>query len=290
MSALAKDPSNKTPDAARIQNRIDFLKKRRPNDPQIAKLQAKLGSLPPSDAAPPGTPTYQDITGAANQGIQNSLGYINQQGAFNPGDFNDLQQKGYDTAMDAFNRSMDPQFKQQEADWQQMAAERGWDPTSKAFADAHTMQITDPQNNARQQAMDSAFGQGLNAQQQAWGQAYQQYQMPYQNLQAFSPYYQGQTQFGMQNDQQRFLASQANLDREQQWKVAQLAAAHSGGGKGGGGGLTLADQLALQNNQFYNAMAMSALQGGGGYQPTVGNGFAQGIGAGTGAFIGSALR
>lgn len=37
---------------ARIQARIDFLKKNRPNDPEIKKLQSKLGSTPADPAAP----------------------------------------------------------------------------------------------------------------------------------------------------------------------------------------------------------------------------------------------
>lgn len=36
----------------RIQNRIDFLKKNRPNDPEIKKLQQKLGSSPTAPEAP----------------------------------------------------------------------------------------------------------------------------------------------------------------------------------------------------------------------------------------------
>jgi hypothetical protein len=41
---------------ARIQNRINFLKKNRPNDPEIKQLQKKLGSMPADPSAPEAAP------------------------------------------------------------------------------------------------------------------------------------------------------------------------------------------------------------------------------------------
>lgn len=292
---------------------------------QISKAiaAARKGSAAPTPEtggglnAPNYDQTYNQAIGATgnlfNQiGAQQPFQPPAQVPQFNPGDYQQQFDKAYQTSMNQFNRSMEPTFQKQNQDWQQMAAERGWDITNKDIGNAFKMQVADPQNSARQQAMDSAFNAGLGAQAQAYNQSantygqqlagqgqqfnqnYSAYQMPYQNLGAIAPFF-------SQGSNQAFLGNQAALDRQQQeymaglqnqYQLQQIRAVPRGGGGGGGGGLSLQDQLALQNNAFYNNMVLAAQQGYG-QQPQgggAGNGFAQGINAGAGAFLGSMLR
>jgi hypothetical protein len=249
---------------------------------------------------------YENVGNAAFGVMGNQFNQINQQGAFNPGSFQETQQQAYDSVMSEFNRTMQPQFKRQQNDFAQMAAERGLDPNSEAYKTLNS-QMMEQQNQAQQGAMNSAFGQGLGAQAQAYGQAYQTYQSPYQNLQAMTPFYGEVGNNWRQNDMQGFQGGQSALDRQQQidlanlgqgfnvenastaqkYAMAQLAfqAANQkrgGGGGGGGGGTSLADQMALQNNAFYNQMALMGGQQQ--QQPNMANsainGVAQGVSAG----------
>lgn len=225
-------------------------------------------------------------------------------GSFNPGDFQQTYQQAYDSTLNEFNRNNQTSFDKQNADFQQMAAERGWDPNSEV-AKGQFKQIQDAQNNARQGAQNSAVGAGLAAQNQAYGQnlssygqnlqaqgqqygqQFQQYQMPYQNLAAISPYFNAQAQSGMQNDQFAFQGGQNAMDRQNQRWLLQNAP--RGGGGGGSGAMSLADQIALQNNNFYNNMALLGAQGG---QPTgnqTGNSAISGFAAGVGTGLGQGL-
>lgn len=212
---------------------------------------------------------------------------------FQPGDFQQQFQGAYDTAINQFNRSSEPAFQKQKQDFDQFVAERGIDPTSEQYRQLYKARISDPQETARLNAQDAAYqtgmgaqnqaysqasgtyGQNLGAQGQQYGQASGTYQMPYQNLSALSPYL--QAQYGQQSAQQQQGYTQDNMAQSQdyakelaalqqkyQMQNQKFAAAHQGGGGGGGGyqGMSLADQMALQNNQFYNNMVLGGLQGG----------------------------
>lgn len=277
--------------------------------------------------ANPQTDSYNNTLSGMNQGVQNAFnqyqnqGNFNYQGpqagTFNPGDYQQQFDASYQNAMSRFNRTMQPEFERQTQDFRQMAAERGWDPSSNAYSKMYEQQVLNPQEQARQGAMEGAFSSGLQGQAQAYGQSSNtygqnlanqqqgfnqyttQFGAPLAGLSAMSPYFGAQAQGIQQNDNFNFLGGQNALDRQQQERMAQLqnkyalqqiAAAPRGGGGGGGGGLTLADQIALQNNQFYNNMVLSGMQNGQTMLPNAGSGFAQGIGAGAGATIGSTLR
>ena len=291
--ALAKDPS--TTDVSRLNTRLSYLSRVRPNDPEISKLKQRISTAQkgalgtdPSGAVASTNPnvdpnSYQGIQNSANQGVNNTFQQINSQGAFNPGDFSSLQDEAEQRAMGSFNRTYEPQFQKQEQDWRQRMAEQGIDPNSER-AKYEYQQMQTSQNNARQGAADSAFQQGLGAQQQAFTQAYNQYQMPYQNLGAYAPFM-----------QQQFTGQENALDRQQQTRnltqqgqqaLQQIRATpHSGS-------IGLAGQLQLQNNAARNALINNSLLYGTNPNQGVnsGNGFAGGIGAGVGAMLGAALR
>jgi hypothetical protein len=205
------------------------------------------------------------------QGLGQQFGYAQQQGAFTPGSFADTQRGAYDAVMNEFNRSMQPQFQRQEADFNQLAAERGLDPNSEAYKTLYS-QMQESQNQARQSAMNSAFGQGLGAQQQGYNQAAQTYRMPYEAMGAYSPFYGQQGSYLSQIEAQRFASEEAA--RAHGWDMEKLrfAAANQKGG-GGGGGPSLYDQLAIIGAQQGQQV-----------KPNYGNaavsGIAQGIGAG----------
>jgi hypothetical protein len=239
---------------------------------------------------------------------------------FQPGDFQQQFQGAYDTALNQFNRSSEPAFARQKQDFDQMVAERGIDPTSQQYKEMYKARISDPQETARLNAQDAAYQTGLGAQNQAYqqsantnsqqygqasgaygqnlgaqgqqfGQATTQYQMPYQNLSALSPYL--QAQYGNQQaiQQQGFGQQNAAQNQEYAKELAALQQKYTmenqkfavnnrpptggggggGGGRGGGGGLTLADQMALQNNQFYNQMVLGGLNGPQSNMPSAGN-------------------
>jgi len=358
--ALGTDPkfvvSEDAKQRARQLNKWETLAKRGDKSAQ-ANIAAIKAYKAPGSTQSPGptqeqTSQYNDTIEQGNQAQQDQFSQISKQGAFNPqtmgisrfnyqgpqvqqfnpGDFQQQFQGAYDSALNQFERSSKSAFDRQNQDFQQMAAERGWDPSSKVYQDS-LKQIQDSQNTARLNAQDAAyqtglgaqqqvygqqantygqnlaaqgqqfgqyntgFGNNLNAQGQQFGQAATQYQMPYQNLSMLSPYL--QAQYGQQMGQQQQGYSQANSAQAQEY-AKELAAiqqkyalqlqnnAPRGGGGGGGGGLSLADQMALQNNAFYNNMVLGGLAGGQ-QQPGIGNSALQGVASGIGAGIASGL-
>jgi hypothetical protein len=326
MTAIAKKPTPQpkyqpSTDPAKLQTQIANLQKevdRRggaAKAPQFAarlkQAQSALGTAqnnnpntPPNVQNP--TPTQGGFNQAGNAisgGIESTIGQIQNQGAFNPGSFADQQNAAYQHVMDQFNRTNQPQFQQQANDFRQRMAEQGIDPNSKEYNQAYQNQILNPQQQQTQNAEDSAYGQGLAAQQQGYTQASNTYQMPFQQLQALSQPYSTLGSNLNTNQTLAFQGGQNALDRQQQMAVAaqqqryamqqlQFQAAHrsGGGGGGGGGGIDLNGQMALQNNNFFNQMALLAAQGGQqNPNPTAGSGFATGVGAGIGAGITGAL-
>lgn len=351
MAALSKKPSFKvasTADELRTQ-RGNLTKQLNSGSPEqkkaaqanLAKVKESLINVNKQAAAPTPAQSYQQTVGAANEAQQGLLNQIQEQPAFtapqnipiqsfnpqvqpvqqfNPQDFQASYDNAYNASLNEFNRNNQSVFEQQNKDFEQMAAEKGWDPNSEV-AKGRFKQVQDAQNNARQGAMNNAtqaglaaqnqgfgqslathgqnmagqnqqytqafntFGQNLNANNQQFGQAATSYQMPYQALGALSPYFGAQNQGFMQNQQNQFNAGQAQLDRENQRWMLQNAPR----GGGGGGGLSLNDQMALQNNNFYNQMAMMGMQQGnqmpnqaansaiGGFAAGVSNGIVNGL-------------
>lgn len=295
--ALANTPEGLQAQMQQAQKEIQKRGGNAPNWQQrLTQIQGAMNGSAPGVSGS-GTP-YDAAAGQIAGAAGNLAGYIGNQGAFNPGDFEQQRQGAYDAVMNQFNRTMDPQFQQQEQRFFDRAQRYGWDPQSQDTANAFRDQIANPQNAARLNAMDQAYGAGLNAQNQAWGQSYQQFMAPAQQFSALSGAFGGVGAMQGQREQMGFQGQQNALDRAQQQSLANqqanlqkyLQQHQRGGGGGGGGGLSLQDQMSLQNNAFYNNMALLALQNGQQAPgPSVGSGFANGIGAGVGAGIAAGL-
>ena len=238
-------------------------------------------------------PTVETVENTANQGMQQYMDQMQSQGAFNPGSFDQLQRQAQDSVMNNFNRQMQPQFDREQANFRQRMAEQGIMAGTEGY-NTQLEQLTQSQNNARQSAVDQSFATGLGAQNQAFGQASTQYQMPAQMLGAYAPFYGGQVQQGMQTNQQGFLGSQAEMDRQHQEDMQRqqfgFQTRLQQSAPRGGGGMSYDQQLGLQNNAFYNNMALNGFNSTGGQMPTIGNGIAGGVAQGVGAMVGGLLR
>jgi len=167
---------NKNPNDARARKKLDGIRK------QIQTIQRNPQTPPPdvstqTPAAPTGEPqaTYETTVQDANNVTGGIFDQIQGQGSFDPAAyqaaFKQQQEQAYNSVMDRFNRSMQPQFDREAENFKQMASERGWDPTSKDFSEAYQQQVVDPQNSARANAMDQAYQTGMAAQQQGFNQS-----------------------------------------------------------------------------------------------------------------------
>ena len=202
---------------------------------------------------------YQMPQQGIGQGINQYLGYMQQQGQFQPGSFGEQMNKAYGDVMQQFQQTTGPQFQREQAEFAQMAAERGLDPNSEAYRSLQG-QLSRRQDLARQQAMNQASQAAQAVQAQGFEQAAQQYQMPAQMLGQFAPFY---GQMGEDVRQQNLLAFQGQqgaLDRATQIKLANIQAQAA---RGGGGGLSLQDQMALLDRQTANQIAAGLALGGG---------------------------
>lgn len=235
--------------------------------------------------------TYDAMNGVnanANAGMQQQMNYIQNQGAFNPGNFDESRRRAEDNVMSAFNRQMNPEFTRQNNSFREQMALEGVAEGSEKWNEQYR-NMSEAQSGARQNAMNQAFTLGQGEQQQAYGQAYQTYQTPYQNLGAFNPYYQGQmnmvgnqqnylNQYGMQQAQNQWQQGQNAMDRQHQIKMAGM---NRGGGGGGGG--RQPDPNAGMNSfydQYLNGMFANQPP-----QQNPMNGFTNGLAAGAGAGI-----
>jgi len=201
---------------------------------------------------------YQMPQQGIGQGINQYLGYMQQQGQFQPGSFGEQMNKAYGDVMQQFQQTTGPQFQREQAEFAQMAAEHGLDPNSEAYRSLQG-QLSQRQDLARQQAMNQASQAAQAVQAQGFEQAAQQYQMPAQMLGQFAPFY---GQMGEDVRQQNLLAFQGQqgaLDRATQIKLANIQAQAARGG----GGLSLQDQFALSDRQTANQIAAALALGGG---------------------------
>ena len=286
--AMGKDPGakDKAPfDPARAQRRVDFLKKTRPNDPEIRRLTQRINKAGGVNAAPP-PPTQEEITeqgfrGSAdlyNQMMQRFQGFdpMQAQQQYEPV-YSQEMERARQNVMSQFERRNAEEFERQNIDVQRQIAERGLDPNSPA-AQALMKQNTQRQDLARQEAMSAAEQAASGLQQQMYGQAMETSQMPYSIYgQTFAPTYMAGigAQYGQQQltQQQQWQARQAQLDRQAQERIARLSRS------GGPAGLNPYQQMEVNAlNQGYNQPAQqnpwaTAAQG-------AAAGFAQGVGAG----------
>lgn len=258
---------------------------------------------PEAPGAPTTPPTWNQLTpeqqfteigSGVGQGINQQLGYMQNMGQFNPGTFDQQQKDAYGRVMSQFDMSTSKQFQKEAADFEQMAAERGLDPSGKAYASLKD-QMNTRQDTARQQAMMAGQDAANQVQQQAYNQASQTYQMPGAMLGAYSPFFNqmGQqqqlaSQFGF--DKQKMGIDQQNqlerMKQENKYRLQQIAATPR---SGGGGGLSLEQQKDLLMFQSGLNMAERAGQPGPTY-PSTGNQFINGVGQALPLAVGGWLK
>lgn len=310
--ALAVDPKGfqvapegaaRDTQAARLQAIID-KKGGAANAPKAAKRLAEIQAAGGNVITTPGAPstgeapaTFESVTQQGNEALTNTFEQMNNQGAFNPGDYTQMRQQAEDSVMNSFNQRMNPQFQQQDERFRQQMANQGIPENSEMYQQQY-QQMMQGQNDARQGAMSQAFQLGQGEQAQGWNQAFQGYQLPMAQLNALSPYYGAQAQQNMQTGQQEFAANQADLDRQfgkwqQKYNRGTAWGAPRGGG-GGGGGLSFEQQKALQDSRqqgdFFNSMVMNGLQNGEEMPGQFGNSFAGGFAGGSANQLGGNLR
>lgn len=248
-TALAKDPTQKDNapfDVTRAQRRVDYLKRVRPNDPQIKKLQAgikKAGGV--SAPAPTGPVPFteqtreQQVEQGFEAGGQAYGDIVNRFRGFDPYQMQSQYQPGFQSEMDkarqnvmgTFERRNQEEFQRQQEDVQRQIAERGLDPASPA-AQALYKQLNVRQDLARQEAMSAAETAAYGIQEQGFGQAYKTAMAPYEQFQAIqAPYVAGvgaQYQSEQLTQQQQFAKELAAL--ENKYKLQQIKAVPRGGG------------------------------------------------------------
>lgn len=199
--ALAKEPSKgpQNTDQARwaekYNNALRNLKKQKPNtnayDRAVRELQRwgpKSGianwDKPIKNYKPPTaedkfarmTPeqrrnalTLQAEQGALDIMQQGQQFDINRPFAGYEMGFGEARDKAYTDIMNQFNRSMEPEFQRQNAEFQQRMADQGLDPSSGAYQ-AQYKALADAQNSARLNAQSQASQQAYQVQQQAFQQ------------------------------------------------------------------------------------------------------------------------
>jgi len=275
--AMGRGPK-KTQNPDRIQRRIDYLSKRDPNDPRLSDLRSRLEAAGGEVAETPFaemSPQQQigQIQTGAGENIQNYLAALQQQGAFQPGAYEDTYQQAYQNIMGQFESQTAPEFARQNEAMEAAIAQRGLDPTG-AQAQRLREQLYQNQSQARQQAMYQAEQMGRGLQQQRFQQDLTQYQVPTAQLQALQGYYTGQL---------GSIEAQKQREFEKQQLAQQLAA------RGGSPDpfALMAAEYGYKRDLIYDA---AAAEGENQQQrPSAGGAFLTGIGQGIGAGVTSSL-
>lgn len=258
---------------------------------QLGRLQ-RSGKIAPSTNTPlqqlGGKQLQQAVGSQAGAGVGQFMNIIGQQGAFQPGSFKEQMDAAYQNVMNQYEQTMAPEFQREQANFQQMAAERGLDPNSEAYKTLQT-QLNQRQDQARQGAMQNALQASQGVQAQGFGQALQGYQAPAGMLQAFQPYYQQAGTF-QGNLMERNLALQ-KLAQDKAISDAQLANNLRLGELQAKGQLTYNEQMELEKLRNAGAMAVQALRNEGQLagMPSTGASIASGIASGVGAGVGTWL-
>lgn len=203
---------------------------------------------------------YQGAFEPIGQSVTQQLGYMQQQGQFQPGSFQDQMNQAYGNVMQQFEQTTGPQFQREQADFAQMAAERGLDPNSEAYRSLQG-QLAQRQDLARQQAMNQALQSAYGVQEQAFGQAKDVYQMPATMLGQLGGYYGEMGQQGRFGQELAFKRKEGQLDRAQRLKELQMQLNAPRGG--GGGGLSFEQQRQLQQEAIAGNIAAQMALGGG---------------------------
>lgn len=293
-TALGKDPKQNeaaTFDPARAQRRIDYLKKTRPNDPEIKRLGAKLKTAPAMPTTP-SAPTPQDVTEQGFMGAADLYGgMVERFKGFDPMQaqqqyepvYSQEMERARQNVMSQFERQTGQAFAQQRQDFETSMANRGIAPGGEQY-NRELQALTDRQDRARQEAMGAAEQAAQGVQQQMYGQAMGTATMPYDIYgSAFAPTYMAGigAQYGQQQlaQQQQYAKELAAL--ENKYRLQQIRATPRGGGGGGQAGPTLYEQM----------QAGSLAQGYGQPQPNPFANIAQGVATGaSGAITNWALK
>lgn len=243
--ALGKEPSKKDAvpfDAARATKRIEYLKRVRPNDPEIRKLQGsvkKSGYVAKNVDAPPTQPSQEDrVVQAGGDVFEQMSSYAKQ---FDPRTFQSQYEPVYSQEMERarqnvlgqFERRNVEEFGRQTQELERSIAERGLDPAGEA-ARALRKQVTERQDLARQEALSAAENAAQGVQQQMYGQATGTALLPGQVAgQYMDPYMlQQQQRFAGQTQQQQFEQQKALAAQQQKYALEQIAKTPRGGGGG----------------------------------------------------------
>jgi hypothetical protein len=230
---------------------------------------------PPPVAGPPAPPTQEELAEQTfRQGTDAYTDITDQFKEFDPYQMQQKYEPGFTQEMDRarqnvlsqFERRNTEQFGRERQSTQQAIVERGLDPNSPA-AQAMMRDLNDREDRARQEAANAAEQAAYGVQQQAFGQAGQLANMPFEQFQAI----QGPLMSGLNTQQAMQLAQQQQgFDLK---KLQEAARLQKSGGRGGGG----YDQAAA-DRRFAELMIGQYPQGQGGQQqPSTGQSLASGI-------------
>lgn len=286
--ALGKEPSKKEVapfDPARASKRVEYLKRIRPNDPEIRRLQGQIkksGYKASSVDAAPGQPAQEErIVQAGGDVFEQMAGYARQ---FDPRTFQSQYEPVYSQEMERarqnvlgqFERRNAEEFARQSQETERSIAERGLDPAGEA-AKALRKQTTERQDLARQEALSAAESAAQGVQQQMYGQATGTALLPQQIASGFmDPYMLAQQQrFAGQTQQQQFEQQKALAAQKQRYDLELIAKTPRGGGGGGG-----------QQPDYYGQYLLGTLSQGYNQQPQINPWAAAAQGAATGATLG----
>ena len=190
---------------------------------------------PPPVAGPPAPPTQEELAGETFR--QGTDAYTDITGQFKEFDPYQVQQKyepGFTQEMDRARQNVLSQFERRNAEQfgrerqstQQAIVERGLDPNSPA-AQAMMRDLNDREDRARQEAANAAEQAAYGVQQQAFGQAGQLANMPFEQFQAI----QGPLMSGLSGQQATQLAEQQQgYDIKKLQEAARLNKQNRGGG------------------------------------------------------------
>lgn len=203
--------------------------------------KAKPGTQQPgAGKQPPAEKKFTDLTPQQQDEAvrEGSGGFINQvfQGAagYDPNDptknfqtgFQSAMDRAYNNVMDQFNRTMQPEFDRQNAEFNQRMAEQGIDPNSGAYQ-AQFRALQNSQNEARQNAMSQATQQAYGVQKQGFEQQQSAYLTPFEAMKVgATPWL---TQYTSEQDlaKQR-MANQAAIEQQRIGSGATVASARIG--------------------------------------------------------------
>jgi hypothetical protein len=197
---------------------------------------------------------YQQQAGYAQQFDPNT--FLTQQQP----QFNQSMNQAYNAIMNQFDLRNQRAFQQQKADLDQEAANKGWSPSGENYQRRYR-EMTDAQNQARQEAQNMAMGQATGLQQQQYAQATGTALLPGQIA----------GQFAMPL-QQQYAKEMAAL--ENQYRLQQIRATPRGGGA---------------EPDYYGQYLLANMGSRYGDQGGSGGGLGQGFTAGLGAGLGQGL-